>query len=125
MTTQDDAAGEMRARLLAAEAEAVAEIENLRGRLEARGSYSLGEGDPMIYQWEFNLAMLERTEQHLAEIREALAQLEQGRYGQCEVCGEPIDPERLAVLPHTRTCSRCAEPKSASRRPPGGAQSRR
>ncbi len=124
MTSQDDAIGELRARLLAEEAETQAEIETLRGRLEARGSYSLGEGDPMIYQWEFNLAMLKRTEQHLAEIREALAQLAKGAYGRCEVCGEPIDPERLAVLPHTRTCSKCAEPKSAQRRPPSGERRR-
>ena len=28
------------------------ELETLGGRLEAKGDYELGEGDPMIYQWE-------------------------------------------------------------------------
>ncbi len=111
MTTQEDATAELRARLAAERAEVLEELESLRARLEAKGSYSLGEGDPMIYQWEFNLALLKRAEQHMAEIDEALAQLDKGAYGRCESCGKPIDPERLAVLPHTTLCADCAAPK--------------
>ncbi len=125
MTTQDSAAAEMRARLLAEQAEVQEELESLRTRLETKGNYSLGDGDPMIYQWELNLALFKRAEKHLAEINEALAQLDEGRYGRCEVCGEVIDPERLAVLPHTRVCSKCAEPKATQgRRSPGSGQRR-
>jgi len=111
MATQDDATAEARARLLAEQAEVLEELESLRARLETKGSYSLGEGDPMIYQWELNLALLERAEKHLAEIREALELVAKGAYGRCETCGGAIEPERLAVLPHTTFCSRCAEPK--------------
>ncbi len=113
MTGQDDAAADVRERLLAERAEVLEELESLRARLETKGSYSLGEGDPMIYQWELNLALLKRAENHLAEIQEALDQLEKGAYGRCEVCGGTIDPERLAVLPHTTVCTRCAEPKAS------------
>ena len=81
----------------------------LRARLETKGDYGLGEGDPMIYQWELNLALCKRAEQHLAEIEEALEQLDMGIYGRCERCGKPIEPERLAVLPHTTVCSQCAQ----------------
>jgi len=109
MTTQNDAIAEARARLLAERAEVMDELESLRARLEAKGTYSLGEGDPMIYQWELNLALRERAERHLAEIEEALEQLELGIYGRCERCGKPIEPERLAVLPHTTLCSQCAQ----------------
>ncbi len=109
--TPDDAVAEARARLQAERAEVMDELDTLRSRLETKGDYGLGEGDPMIYQWEFNLALCKRAEQHLAEIEEALAQLESGVYGRCERCGNPIDPERLAVLPHTRVCSQCAQRK--------------
>jgi DnaK suppressor protein len=109
MMTPDDAITEARVRLLAERAEVVTELDSLRARLETKGDYGLGEGDPMIYQWELNLALCKRAEQHLAEIEEALEQLEMGIYGRCERCGKPIEPERLAVLPHTTQCSQCAQ----------------
>ena len=109
MTSKDESLADARARLQAERAEVVQEIESLRSRLEAKGDYGLGEGDPMIYQWELNLVLLERAEQHLAEIDEVLAQLDVGAYGLCEQCGNAIEPERLAVLSHTTLCSKCAQ----------------
>lgn len=109
MNSNDDSIAEIRARLLAERAEVLEELESLRARLETKGDYGLGEGDPMIYQWELNLALRDRAEQHLAEIEQALEQLEMGIYGRCERCGKPIEPERLAVLPHTTVCSQCAQ----------------
>lgn len=105
----DDQITEARARLLAERAEVQEELDTLNRRLEVKGDYELGEGDPMIYQWELNLALRERARQHLAEIEEALAQLDMGIYGRCERCGKPIEPERLAVLSHTTVCSQCAQ----------------
>lgn len=40
----------------------------------------------------------------LAEVDAAQARLEEGRYGNCERCGRPIDDERLEALPATRLC---------------------
>jgi DnaK suppressor protein len=108
MATNEDQITEARARLLVERAEVQMELETLKSRLETKGDYELGEGDPMIYQWELNLAMRDRAQQHLAEIEEALEQLEMGIYGRCERCGKPIEPERLAVLSHTTVCSQCA-----------------
>ena len=109
MATKEDQIAEARVRLLAERAEVVQELETLRGRLETKGDYELGEGDPMIYQWELNLVMHDRAQQHLAEIEEALQQLDMGIYGLCEKCGRPIEPERLVVLSHTTVCSQCAQ----------------
>jgi DnaK suppressor protein len=109
MLTPDDAVAEARVRLQAERAKVMDELDTLRGRLETKGDYGLGEGDPMIYQWELNLALCKRAEQHLVEIDGALGQLDMGLYGRCERCGKAIDPERLAVLPHTRVCSECAQ----------------
>ncbi len=109
MATKEEQIAEARARLLTERAEVTQELETLRSRLETKGDYELGEGDPMIYQWEFNLAMRDRAQKHLAEIEEALQQLDMGIYGLCEKCGKPIEPERLAVLSHTTVCSQCAQ----------------
>jgi DnaK suppressor protein len=109
MTTKKETLAAARKRLKAERAKVIEELESLRSRLESKGDYGLGEGDPMIYQWELNLVLLERAEQHLAEIDEALEQLAMGIYGSCESCGNPIEPERLAVLSHTTVCSKCAQ----------------
>lgn len=49
------------------------------------------------------------TEQSLRLVRAALARLDEGRYGNCESCGDSIAPARLAVLPETVLCVKCAE----------------
>ena len=46
-------------------------------------------------------ANLEVTE---AQIERALAKLADGTYGLCDVCGEPINPRRLAALPESAVC---------------------
>lgn len=43
-----------------------------------------------------------------SELRSALARLERGTYGRCQVCGLSIDEMRLAALPTTSTCIQCA-----------------
>lgn len=47
----------------------------------------------------------------LAEIKmiqAALKRIDDGSYGICVNCGEPISPERLNVLPHAPRCRYCA-----------------
>jgi len=39
--------------------------------------------------------------------RRALARLEEGEYGLCVDCDEPIDPKRLAAVPWTDCCVAC------------------
>ena len=43
----------------------------------------------------------------LDEVERALARLDDGTYGRCETCGEPIGDERLAELPVVRSCAVC------------------
>jgi RNA polymerase-binding protein DksA len=43
----------------------------------------------------------------LYEVEHALDRMNQGKYGQCEVCGQDIDPDRLLILPETTTCVSC------------------
>jgi len=55
---------------------------------------------------------------HLIEA--ALTRMQEGKYGVCDVCGNPITPRRLDALPWTQYCLRCqqarerrAEPKDS------------
>jgi len=44
----------------------------------------------------------------VAQVRAAIARLDQGRYGICTSCGTRIDDRRLAALPTALTCIACA-----------------
>lgn len=51
----------------------------------------------------------EATAAELAQINRALAQIEQGNYGNCSQCGRPIGERRLQALPYSDRCITCAE----------------
>ncbi|HET8690625.1 MAG TPA: TraR/DksA family transcriptional regulator [Steroidobacteraceae bacterium] len=51
----------------------------------------------------------EATAAELAQINRALAQIEQGSYGICSQCGQPIGERRLQALPYSDRCITCAE----------------
>jgi DnaK suppressor protein len=89
--------------------EAQAELQRLEKRLEGKGDYGLGTGDPSIYDWEMCLALKQRTQGKIESLQEALHKAEEGNYGRCEVCGQLIDPARLAILPSTKRCINCAQ----------------
>jgi DnaK suppressor protein len=91
--------------------ETLAEIARLEERLGRKGDYGLGKGDPAIYEWEMCLALKQRAESKAQSLRLALRRAEEGDYGICEVCGGSIDPARLAILPHTKRCIKCAQQK--------------
>ncbi len=48
----------------------------------------------------------------LQAIEDAMGRLDDGSYGQCRDCGEPIAPARLAAIPWTRVCITCKEKQS-------------
>lgn len=50
-----------------------------------------------------------RRQRQLLAVEGALRRLEQGDYGDCFVCAEPIDPRRLLVDPTITRCIACAE----------------
>ncbi|MGQ9598113.1 MAG: TraR/DksA family transcriptional regulator [Anaerolineae bacterium] len=100
---------DLKERLLQELEETLAEIARLEKRLEGKGDYGLGTGDPSIYEWEMCLALKQRAENKARSLQIALRKAEQGDYGICEVCGQQIDPARLAILPETKRCIQCAQ----------------
>ena len=49
----------------------------------------------------------------LQAIEEALWRIEQGTYGVCRDCGEPVAEARLKAIPWTRVCITCKEKQTA------------
>lgn len=66
------------------------------------------EGSTVAFEREQLAALRRQAEDHLTELDAALARLADGSYGTCLSCGGPVGEERLAALPATRFCVRCA-----------------
>lgn len=60
------------------------------------------------YDQEFTLELIENEQGTLELVNEALLRLEQGTFGLCGECGEPISKPRLQAIPYTRHCIACA-----------------
>lgn len=46
----------------------------------------------------------EEARQNLIYVENALSRIENGTYGECEVCGEQIEEQRLEALPYATLC---------------------
>ena len=97
----------IRAKLEAERAAHLSELESLRATLLELPETTIEEGDPALAEREQTLGMIQQIENHIAEIDRALAATHRGGYGICEQCGQPIDAERLRILPETRLCVKC------------------
>jgi DnaK suppressor protein len=61
-------------------------------------------------------ALDEQGRREIAEISVALARIDEGTYGVCEVCGEDIGMARLTAMPMACRCVPCQERLEHSRR---------
>jgi DnaK suppressor protein len=84
------------------------QIAALEKSTESKPDYGLGEGDPAITRWEMDRALLKQLREREETLQRAISGTDHGAYGICEKCGNPIHPDRLAVLPDTRLCIECA-----------------
>ncbi|MBT6796014.1 hypothetical protein HOA97_03665 [bacterium] len=58
---------------------------------------------------DLSLSLNQRDRQKLVMIEDALKRIESASYGRCPACQEPIDENRLRVMPFTRYCLSCME----------------
>ena len=113
-----------RQRLLAWGKRLKGEVSTLEGEAlrkaggEASGNLSntpvhMGDLSADNFEQEVTLGLLENQEQQLEEIAAALRRVEDGTFGRCEDCGQPIGKERLDALPYARFCVQCARKEQA------------
>jgi RNA polymerase-binding protein DksA len=60
------------------------------------------------FEAELSLSLLERENEVLSQVNEALERMDEGTYGQCENCDRDIGRERLQAIPYARFCVECA-----------------
>ncbi|MFC1933751.1 TraR/DksA family transcriptional regulator [Chloroflexota bacterium] len=59
------------------------------------------------FELEKRLALEKQIKDHLAEVEHALSKFENGTYGLCDSCGQPIARDRLEALPWASLCVDC------------------
>jgi len=62
------------------------------------------EGQTIAYERAQVSALMQGAQERLASIEAAAIRLQQGTYGICEVCREPIPAVRLEARPTAQTC---------------------
>ncbi len=103
---------EIRQRLLARRDELRARQAGANAGLRQQDDLSGADPGDVSSQSEQNgllTALSRTTDAELKRVEDALQRLAEGRYTTCVVCGEDIEPQRLAAVPYTDRCIACAE----------------
>ena len=61
------------------------------------------------YLQSFTFRLRGREKSHLAKLDLALRKIDDGTFGICVECGDPIAKKRLEARPETQLCIRCKE----------------
>jgi RNA polymerase-binding transcription factor len=73
----------------------------------------IGEGTTEAVERISSTAAARSIAGTLAEVDRALEKVDQGTYGQCDNCGQPISSERLEAIPFATLCVTCSARRSA------------
>lgn len=109
MLNQDDLE-RFKVRLLEERRKILNDIEKLvqeSNALGKDGTPDIGDEASDLSSRQLLLSLNEADRKKLREIDEALERIEEGTYGICEECGEPISPKRLEVKPTAIYCVEC------------------
>jgi DnaK suppressor protein len=68
----------------------------------------IGDGTTEAISRLTEIGVGQSLESTLARTERALAKLDEGSYGICDVCGQEIAPARLRAMPDSTTCISCA-----------------
>ncbi len=60
-----------------------------------------------LFEREKNLAVQRTLEASLQEVHDSLRKFDEGTYGLCETCGQPIAEKRLEAFPAATHCIDC------------------
>jgi RNA polymerase-binding protein DksA len=61
-----------------------------------------------VFEQQRDLALRDRSRIELSRVEAALRSIEDGTYGTCTNCGNPIAAERLEAIPWAALCIDCA-----------------
>ena len=116
---------QLRSRLESEQKRLLEDLDQLKA--SARPAEERREGSPFgkreeeateSFEFEKRLALEKQIRDHLAEVEHTLRKFDEGTYGSCDSCSQPIALDRLEALPQASLCLDCkaknAKGKSSS-----------
>jgi RNA polymerase-binding transcription factor DksA len=95
----------------------LAELKGQRDDLEEATNMSMAEAAGEVgfdeewadagsytFERERDLSLVGNVKDLIEKVRHALARIDDGSYGRCEACGQPIEADRLDALPYATLC---------------------
>src|ERR1017187_2059337 len=95
--------------VLMAVREVIVKKSHQREAIWVAQSNELMETVQLAVERDFAIRALELENKCLRQVDAALKRIEDGEFGTCLECEEPISPKRLAAVPWTTYCLRCQE----------------
>ncbi|WP_344731291.1 TraR/DksA family transcriptional regulator [Nocardioides fonticola] len=100
---------EQRDHSLAIVAEQEAELTDLMRDSGDGAGHDQADMGASSFERDHELTVLNNEREKLAQIERALARIDDGSYGVCESCGNPIGKMRLMAFPRATLCMTCKQ----------------
>ena len=104
------ALAERRAELKTEYDQTMSEIAELqRDRLTDSAGDDQADTGTKTFEREQEISLANSILERITQVERALERLDEGTYGWCERCGNPIPVERLAAFPSATLCATCKQ----------------
>ncbi|WP_027346217.1 TraR/DksA family transcriptional regulator [Hamadaea tsunoensis] len=87
----------------------VAAAESQRDRLTDSAGDDQADTGTKTFEREQEITLANNILERINQVERALERLDEGSYGWCERCGNPIPVERLAAFPSATLCVTCKQ----------------
>jgi DnaK suppressor protein len=85
-------------------------VESIREDLNPQGTVSNAPvhlADAAPENIESDVQVIEAERGLMEEVQAAIRRIDEGTFGDCEQCGQPIAEERLQAIPYASRCIQC------------------
>ena len=84
-------------------------VETLKRDASSEGSGDEADAGTKTFEREHEMSLANNSRDLLQQVERALARLDEGTYGRCETCGQPIPKARLQAAPRATLCVSCKQ----------------
>jgi RNA polymerase-binding protein DksA len=98
----------LRAELQAKKQELIARLDRITANVQRGFNADSKEMAKELEDAEVVDALGNEARAEIAKISAAILRLDDGRYGTCSECGDPIEEKRIEVYPYADECIECA-----------------
>jgi DnaK suppressor protein len=84
-------------------------VEMQRDRLTDSAGDDQADTGTKTFEREQEISLANSIRERITQVERALDRLDDGQYGWCERCGNPIPVERLAAFPSATLCVTCKQ----------------